>query len=291
MHRSRLVCFPKPFHSCCQQNSTEPAFNAATEGWTTEDKKNFIEWSYIQGKAEQEERIRQEQAQPAMTMPQYINALKNVNFSDEYSVGEFLLFTQHLDWRPDPQPIVLGTENCHQYQLISCLSEWEVSSDIAKDAKESEAAEIRSTLVNTKSPVQYIVTLGYLQCVATHTYRTRPNWSPKPINTPFIIVLNIVDKSLWMVLGKHRRDTGFTEEDVPIPANANGWDFLPEPANGRPSFDVMQICRWKDFIALDQTSAKTRRFFSKEALATAVRVVPELWAVAELDVKKALENK
>jgi hypothetical protein len=258
---------------------------------TTEGKKNFIEWCNTQGKVEQEERIRQKQAQPAITMPQYISALKNVNFSDEYSVGEFLLFTQHLNWRPDPQPIVLGTENCHQYQLISCQSEWEVSSDVAKDAKESEAAEIRSTLVNTKSPVQYVVTLGYLQCVATHTYRTRSNWFSKPINTPFIIVLNIVDKSLWMVLGKHRRDGDFTEEDEPIPANASSWDFLPEPANGRPSFDVMQILTWKDFIALDQTSAKTRHFFSKEALATAERVVPELWAVTELDVKKALENK
>jgi hypothetical protein len=45
-----------------------------------------------------------------MTMPQYINALKNVNFSDEYSVGEFLVLTQHLRRRPDPQPVVLGTE-------------------------------------------------------------------------------------------------------------------------------------------------------------------------------------
>jgi hypothetical protein len=66
---------------------------------------------------------------------------------------------------------------------------------------------------------------------------------------------------------------------------------LPAPANGRPSFDVMQILTWKDFIALDQTSAKTRRFFSKEALATAKRVVPELYAVTESDIEKALENK
>jgi hypothetical protein len=264
--------FPKPFHSCCQRNSTESAFNAATEGWTTEDIKSFTEWSYTKGKAEREERIRQELAQPAMTMPQYINALKNVNFSDEYSVGKFLVSTQGLGWRPGPHPVVLGAENCYKYQLISCSSEWEVFSDIPKDTEDSEvAAEIRSTLANTKSPVQYIVTLGYLQCVATHTHSTRANWSSKPMNTPFAIVLNIVDKSLWMVLGKHRRDTNFSEEDEPIPANANGWDFLPEPANGRPSFDVMQILTWKEFIALDQTSANTRRFFSKKALATAKR--------------------
>jgi hypothetical protein len=228
-----------------------------------------------------------------MTMQQYINALKNVNFSDENNVGEFMVLTQNPRWRPDPQPVVLGTENCYQYQLISCNSEWECSSDIAEGTQDSAvAAEIRSALANTKSPVQYIVTLGYLQCVATHTHSTRATWSSKPMNTPFVIVLNIVDKSLWMVLGKHRRDgVFFYEEDEPIPANANGWDFLPALANGRPSFDVMQILTWKDFIALDQTSAKTRRFFSKEALATAVRVVPELWAVAGLDVKKALENK
>ena len=111
------------------------------------------------------------------------------------------------------------------------------------------------------------------------------------MNTPFAIILNIVDKSLWMVLGKHRRDTDFSEEDEPIPADANSWDFLPEPANGRLSFDVMQILTWKDFVVLNQTSTQTRRFFSKKALATANRVVPELYAVAESDVKKALKNK
>ena len=259
-----------------------------TEGWTKEDKKSFIDWSYTKGKAEEEERIRQERAQPAMTMPQYIHALKNVNFSNENSVGKFMVLTQHHDWRPHPQPIVLGTEKCYQYQLISCLSEWEVSSDIAEGTQDSAvAAEIRSTLAKITSPVQYIVELGYLQCVATHTYRTRSTWSSKPINTPFVIVLNIVDKSLWMVLGKYRRDTTWNDEDEPIPVNANSWDFLPEPANGRPSFDVMQILTWKDFIALDQTSAKTRRFFSKEVLATAKRVVPELYAVTESDIDAA----
>ena len=96
------------------------------------------------------------------------------------------------------------------------------SSDIAEDAQDSEVAvEIRSTLANTKSPLQYIVQLSYLQCVATHTFRTRSTWSSKPIDTPFAIVLNIVGKSLWMVLGKHRRDRGLTEEEEPIPANAN----------------------------------------------------------------------
>jgi hypothetical protein len=227
-----------------------------------------------------------------MTMPEYITELRNINFNDENNIGEFMVSTQNPCWRPDPQPVVLGIENCYQYQLISCLSEWEYSSDIAKGTQDSAViAEIRSTLPNTKSPVQYIVSLGYLQCVAAHTHRTRSTWSSKPINTPFAIVLNIVDKSLWMVLGKHRRDGALNEEDEPIPANANSWDFLPAPANGRPSFDVMQILAWKDFIALDETSAKTRRFFSKEALATAKRVVPQLYAVVESDGKKALKNK
>jgi hypothetical protein len=50
----------------------------------------------------------------------------------------------------------------------------------------------------------------------------------------------------------------------------------------------MRILTWKDFIALGQTSAKARRFFSKEALAAARRIVPEFYAVAESDVQKAL---
>jgi len=250
------------------------------------DKMSFCYWLYTQAKAEREEQIRQQQAQPAMTMPQYINALMNVNFSDEDSVGEFIVLTQMLDWQPPPQPIVLGTENCYKYQLISCSGYWDISSDIPKDTEDSAVAmEIRSTLANTKSPVQYVVRLGFLQCVATHTYRTRSTCSYEPMDTPFAIVLNIVDKSLWMVLGQYRNDTDdYTD---PVPANANSWDFLPEPANGRPSFDVMQILTWKDFTTLNQTSARTRRFFSKEALKTAKRVAPAFWAVLESDVKMA----
>ena len=222
-----------------------------------------------------------------MTMPQYIKALMNVDFNDEDSVDQFINLTQILDWRPGPQPIVLGTEKSYKYQLISCLGQWDISSDIAEDTEESAVAvEIRSALANTKSPVQYIVPLGFLQCVATHTHGTRSTGSSKPWDTPFAIVLSIVDNSLWMVLGKFRMDVNELAE--PIEETDNNWDFLPESANGRPSFDVMQILTWKDFIELEKTSAKGRRFFSKEALATARRIVPEFYAAAESDVKKAL---
>ena len=182
----------------------------------------------------------------------------------------------------------LGTEKSYKYQLISYLGgQWDLSCDIAEETKQSAVAvEIRSALAHTKSPVQYIVHLGCLQCVATYTHGTRSTGSSKPWNTPFAIVLNIVDKSLWMVLGKFRMD--INEPDEPIEETDNNWDFLPESANGRPSFDVMQILTWKDFIELEKTSAKGRRFFSKEALATARRIVPEFYAAAESDVKKAL---
>jgi hypothetical protein len=262
-------------------------FDDATRGWTKEDKKSFFEWFYAQAKAEREEKIRQQQVQPAMTMPQYIKALMNVDFSNEASVRQFINLTQRLDWRPRPQPVVLGIEKCYKYQLISCLGQWDISSDIAEDTKGSAVAiEIRPALANTKSPVRYIVPLGFLQCVATHTHGTRSTGSSEPWDTPFAIVLNIVDNSLWMVLGKFRMDVNELAE--PIEETDNNWDFLPESANGRPSFDVMQILTWRDFIALEQTSAKARRFFSKEALATARRIVPEFYAVAESDVKKAL---
>jgi len=267
------------------RNLLDSPFEDATRGWTKEDRKSFFEWFSAQAKAEREEKVRQQQAQPAMTIPQYVKALMNVNFSDEDSIGQFILSTQMLGRQPRPQPVVLGTEKSYKYLLISCLGGLDISSDIAEDTEESGAVvEIRSALANT--PVQYIVPLGFLQCVA-HTHRSRSNRSSEPMNTPFTIVLNIVDKSLWMVLDKYRRD--ITEEDVAIPANANGWDFLPEPANGRPSFDVMQILTWRDFTALEQTSAEARRFFSKEALATARRIVPTFWAIAESHVKKALD--
>jgi len=54
------------------------------------NKKSFFHWLYTQAKAEREEEIRQQQAQPAMTMPQYIKALMNADFSDEDDVGWFI---------------------------------------------------------------------------------------------------------------------------------------------------------------------------------------------------------
>jgi len=146
-------------------------------------------------------------------------------------------------------------------------------------------------LARTKSPVQYIVRLGFLQCVATHTHGTRSTCSSEPMNTPFSIVLNIVDKSLWMILGEYRRD--MIEEYVPIPANANSWDFLPEPANGRPSFDVMQILTWRDFIALKQTSAKARRFFltslrSRVPSCATIRYARAFWSGAVIYIVRGV---
>jgi hypothetical protein len=238
-------------------------FEDTTRGWADEEKRSFFEWFSVQTDIEKEERIRQQHAQPAMTMPQYIKALMNVDFSDEDTVVQFLNLTHINDYRPPPQPVVLGTEKCYQYQLISCAEYWDMSSDIALDVEESGVVmEMRSALANTKLPLQYIVPLGFLQCVTTHTYRTRSTYSSRPIDTPFGIVLNIVDKSLWMVLGSYSRDG--IEPYEPIPVIDNNWDFLPMPANGRPTFDVMQILTWRDFIALEQTSAKARPFFSKE---------------------------
>jgi hypothetical protein len=114
---------------------------------------------------------------------------------------------------------VLGTEKSYKYQLISCQGQWDISSDIAENTEESAVAvEIRSALANTKSPVQYVVPLGFLQCVATHTHGTRSTRS-EPMNTTFAIVLNIVDKSLWIVLGKFRMDVN--ELAVLTPATDN----------------------------------------------------------------------
>jgi len=259
------------------------------QDWTEADQRSFFNWFSMQAEAEDEEEIRQEQAKPAMTVPQYIESLMNVDFSDEVGVGRFINVTQQSYPRPPPQPVVLGTENCYKYQLISCLEEEDISSDIPEGAEESGVVvEIRSTLPGTKSPVQYVVPLGFLQCVATHSHRTRTTPSSKPMETPFAIVLNIVDKSIWMVLGTYRRDVD--ELAVPIPANANSWDFLPEPANRHRSFDVMQILTWEDFISLGRTSTKARHFFSKAALATAVKIAPAYYAVTKSDVSKALGN-
>src|SRR5271170_3178995 len=124
---AQVSLFPKPFHSCCQQNSTD-SFDVTLKGWTKEDRKSFCTWFSIQAEAEREEEIRQQQAQPAMTMPQYINALMNVNFSNEDSVADFIQSTQRLDCRPRPQPVVLGIENCYKYQLISSWDDLEILS-------------------------------------------------------------------------------------------------------------------------------------------------------------------
>ena len=55
------------------KNFHDSPFEHATRGWTEEYQKSFFKWFSAQAKAEEEERIRQQQAQPAMTMPQYIH--------------------------------------------------------------------------------------------------------------------------------------------------------------------------------------------------------------------------
>jgi hypothetical protein len=167
------------------KNLNDSPFEDALRGWTKEDRRSFFEWFSAQAKAEREEEIRRQQAHPAMTVPQYVKTLMNVDFSDQDSVGKFINLTQIFDWRPHPEPVVLGTEKGYKYQLISSLSWWEISSDITEDAEASGAVvEIRSALANTISPVQYIVPLGFLQCVTTHITVTVVAHS-NPFNTIF----------------------------------------------------------------------------------------------------------
>ena len=76
---------------------------------------------------------------------------------------------------------------------------------------------------------------------------------------------------------------------VPTPKDANTWPFLQAVANGRASFDVMQVATWKDFVTLgNQTSAVARPIFSAQALATAMRVLPKPFVPAAAAVDQTL---
>ena len=99
---AKFLAAKDAIHKYTYRSPHDSAFEDTTRGWTKEDKRSFFEWFSAQADAEEEEEIRQQQAQPAITIPQYIKALMNVDFSDPDSFGHFVNLTQIHDWAATP---------------------------------------------------------------------------------------------------------------------------------------------------------------------------------------------
>ncbi|KAK4695623.1 hypothetical protein P7C71_g2164, partial [Lecanoromycetidae sp. Uapishka_2] len=229
--------------------------------------------------AQREKDVKAQQSEPAMKMQEYINALKTVDFKTTGSISTFMSKTQIRDWQPYPQPVILGSENGIIYQLGSqIVNDIEPKDELPESTPPSDfIIEIRPTDPKATSPVKYVYPLGRLEAV----YQTGDL-----AQTPFRVCINPVDRSIWLVMAPYNLD-GVGEKDS-IPANEDTWPYFLTKANGRTQFDVMQVASWKDFIALNQTSAISRVFFNAQALATAKRIQPKAYVPAASVVQQAL---
>ena len=210
-------------------------------------------------------------------MAQYIEALKRLDFNNDDSMLDFINKTQIRDWEPYPQPIILGSDASTIYQLRSQLVDMEAASDIPSGAKLSEYIfEIRATAPNTKSPVQYIYSIGMLE----YTNRAGSTGT----TTPFTVGINPVDRSIWLILTPYSLDG--VGNRVPIPLNIDTWPYTGTMANNRPPFDVIQIATWTEFIALNQTNAISRAIFTRMGM----RIGPKAWLAPKAAVEQALRR-
>lgn len=218
-----------------------------------------------------------------MTMAQYIDAVKGLNFKNDDSMLDFINKTQIRDWEPYPLPIILGCDGSTIYQLRSQLVDMEATSDIPSGTPLSEYIyEIRATAPNVKSPTQYIYSLGMLE----YTKQAGSIGT----ETPFKVGINPVDRSVWLIMTPYSLDG--VGNRVPIPLNVDTWPYAGTtattgtPPKKRDTFDVIQIATWAEFVALNQTNAISRAMFTKAGM----RVGPKAWIPSKTAVEQALKG-
>ena len=238
-----------------------------------------------------------------MTMAQYIETLKDVDFRDTKSIFRFVEKTQLRDWDPYPDPIVLGSELGHErgviYQLRSQLVHvCEPTSDLGGGTAPSDTfVEIRG-----KMAARYAFFLGVLEASLPPSKSSsgsrlssssiEPATATRQIvSTPYRVCVFPVDRSIWLVLLESSLSVSTDDLSDGIPQHADTWSYLQTKANGRAPFDMIQVATWSDFITLTESSAVSRQIFSEQALETATREFPKLFVPAVTAVESAMEPK
>ena len=236
-----------------------------------------------------------------MTIAQYIEELKNVNFRDTKSIFSFVEKTQLRDWDPYPDPIVLGSDLGDEsgviYQLRSQLvDDGEPTSDLADGTAPSHAlVRIRSE----KEGPEYAFFLGVLEASLPPNKSSSGSRSSSSsiesatatrqiVLTPYRVCVDPVDRSIWLVLSESLLSLSTDDLSRGIPQDADTWSYLQTKAKGRPSFDTIQVASWNDFITLTRSSAVSRQIFSNNALETATRGFPKLFVPSATALEHAM---
>ena len=98
------------------------------------------------------------------------------------------------------------------------------------------------------STLQYAMVLGTLCTIHRPSNRTCLDidgiWG-RAFRTPYVVVLNAADKSIWVMLAPYFFDDLGCEH--PSSEQDHTWDFLGTSSSGRQSFDVMKVMKWDEF--------------------------------------------
>ena len=225
---------------------------------------------------------------PAMTMKEYLDRLKAVDFQSVDSIISFSDATQVRDREPFPQPVLLGRDDRSDlvFQLSSQLVDDMLprKSELPSNVPPSDfIIEVKATAADVQSPVQFVFPLGNLTAT--------PSSSPTTpgIDTPYRVCINPVDRSIWLIMVDYTLDSNGGR--VPIPKDADTWALMGGASSkGRKPFDVIKVATADALFALNQTSGATRVMFSDQEVEKSRRVFPKPVRPSAAAVEQALKK-
>ena len=257
----------------------------------------FYEWYRCDHEKRMKHLKEKADAKPAMTMRQYIEQLRTLDPQDIQSLDHFAGVTSSGGIYEKPcDPIILGSENGIRYQFRSGTLQYAGELDIPENVKDIHELfwEIKATAEGEEPPIKFVMVLGTLRHVnegfEKHPELCKYYPHKAEVETPYYVVLNVIDKSLWLVLAPYYTDDIYVDHEISMEQDT--WAFLNTHSNGRGSFDIMRIATWDEFSKFntDPHKAKRRRLFNFSSMWTAQRIAPKLFAADFFEIYLALED-
>jgi len=196
-------------------------------------------------------------------------SLEAVVWSDPSSTNRLVSDTYGGGLRAASDPIYLGTDNQIRYYLDTKLPVLSTERDLPDDtAAHPCVLEIRNFDGSTP-PFQFGFPVGSLGYVAQETADTSKG-ALELHSTPFRVYLDVLGRSLWLVLDSHYQDE--LGEDIDIPLRANPWDYMPSVQNGRNIFKAFMIQRVQDLGTTDDRHSFFEALFKNKSSTVDIRV-------------------
>jgi hypothetical protein len=205
-----------------------------------------------------------------MNVQTFVTALEAVKWTDTKSIEQLVSDTYVSGLRAASERIYLGVDNDIRYYLDSKLPKLRIASDFSDDkGAHPYILELRN-FNSSSPPFNYGFPLGSLAYFYHDPNNTNTDQPEKLQSTPFRVFLDVVGKSIWLVLDScYQNELG---DEIDIPLRSNAWDYLPSAQNGRNLFTAFMLQSLHDLSFVPNRNSFFANVYERTTSAVDVRL-------------------